>query len=44
MVSKKKKVSGRTMADNWNLSRRKSVGVALLNMAPAKEVRQKRRN
>ena len=44
LVSKKKKVSGRTMADNWNLSRRKSVGVALLNMAPAKEVRQKRRN
>ena len=37
LVSKKKKMSGRSMQENWNLSRRKSMGVALLSLASAKE-------
>ena len=28
---------GRSMQENWNLSRRKSMGVALLSLASAKE-------
>ena len=39
LVTKKKKMSGRTMAENWDLTRRKSVGVALLSLTAAKEVR-----
>ena len=42
LVTKKKKMSGRTMAENWDLTRRKSVGVALLSLAAAKEVRSDR--
>ena len=30
-------MSGRSMQENWNLSRRKSMGVALLSLASAKE-------
>ena len=33
MVQRKKKMSGRTMQENWNIGRRKSVGVALLSVA-----------
>ena len=33
LVQKKKKMSGRSMQENWNLGRRKSVGVALLSLA-----------
>ena len=35
LVTKKKKMSGRTMTENWDLTRRKSMGVALLSMATA---------
>ena len=44
LVTKKKKMSGRTMAENWDLTRRKSVGVALLSLAAAKEVSSDGRN
>ena len=43
LVTKKKKMSGRTMAENWDLTRRKSVGVALLSLAAAKEVKHESR-
>ena len=35
LVTKKKKMSGRTMTENWDLTRRKSMGVALLSVATA---------
>ena len=32
LVQRKKKMSGRSMQENWNIGRRKSAGVALLNL------------